>query len=204
MRAGQDETTPNILFQGPIVRINPYEVHVNDPEFIDEIYVGPSRKTNKYPWSMVMFGSGTSAFSTTDHDLHRIRRAAVSSFFSTLSVKKLESGVELVISKAMSRLKESCGSGTPINLVPFYSALTTDIITQYAFGRSYDYLDQPGFAREWYQMWTDTSENSHFIKQFPQIIPLMENMPDWIVKLTKPNMLGFIKMQRVLPYPHHV
>jgi hypothetical protein len=42
--------------KGPIVRINPEELHVDDPAFYDQIYVGTSRKTNKWHWSAKMFG----------------------------------------------------------------------------------------------------------------------------------------------------
>ena len=38
---------------GPIVRINPYEVHIDDPDFYDEVYVnGAKRKTNQWEWSV--------------------------------------------------------------------------------------------------------------------------------------------------------
>ena len=35
---------------GPIIRINPYEIHVIDPEFIDELYVGTSSKRKVEQW----------------------------------------------------------------------------------------------------------------------------------------------------------
>ena len=38
---------------GPIIRINPYEIHIIDPEFIDELYVGSSkRKTDLWSWTV--------------------------------------------------------------------------------------------------------------------------------------------------------
>ena len=38
---------------GPIVRINPYEVHIDDPDFYDDIYVsGGKRKTEQWSWTV--------------------------------------------------------------------------------------------------------------------------------------------------------
>jgi hypothetical protein len=42
---------------GPVVRINPCELHVSDAEFYHTLYVGgSSRRTNKWYWSARMFG----------------------------------------------------------------------------------------------------------------------------------------------------
>ena len=37
--------------KGPIIRINPHEIHINDPNFIDEIYTNTLRKRDKYKWT---------------------------------------------------------------------------------------------------------------------------------------------------------
>ena len=37
-----------LVGKGPVIRINPHEIHCNDPDFIDDIYAGSSRKTDKY------------------------------------------------------------------------------------------------------------------------------------------------------------
>lgn len=42
---------------GPIVRINPWELHINDPEYYDEIYAGGSKKREKWPYLCGQFGT---------------------------------------------------------------------------------------------------------------------------------------------------
>ena len=38
---------------GPIVRINPYELHIDDLEFYDQLYVGASeRKSDRWSWTV--------------------------------------------------------------------------------------------------------------------------------------------------------
>ncbi len=61
---------------GPIVRISPYEVHVQDPDFYDQLYSRSGRR-DKYAWLKERLGDPHSLFSTSNHDLHRVRRAAL-------------------------------------------------------------------------------------------------------------------------------
>ena len=38
---------------GPIIRINPYEVHINDPDYYDELYVsGGKRRSEQWSWTV--------------------------------------------------------------------------------------------------------------------------------------------------------
>lgn len=113
---------------GPIVRINPYELHINDPDYYDEVYVGNSRRTNKWPWSAKMFGYSTAGFATESHELHRIRRGALSSFFSKGSMLRLEPVVQTVVDKLVARLEKVRGSSTVVNVMDMFTAFTADVI----------------------------------------------------------------------------
>ena len=43
----------SLLFPGPIIQINSEEIHTNDPEFYEQLYVGCSkRKANKWYWAV--------------------------------------------------------------------------------------------------------------------------------------------------------
>lgn len=54
------------MLLGPIVRINPYEIHINDPEMIDEVYPNQQKRSMKYGWAMKMFGLRTGHLATED------------------------------------------------------------------------------------------------------------------------------------------
>ena len=49
---------------GPIVRISPFELHINDPEYYDELYSGSSKKRDKYEWAARLFGNSDSMLGT--------------------------------------------------------------------------------------------------------------------------------------------
>ncbi|KAL8901565.1 MAG: hypothetical protein Q9207_005144 [Kuettlingeria erythrocarpa] len=185
---------------GPVVRINPYEVHIHDPEFIDEVYPGSSvRRTEKYEWAMRMFGLKYTFFATVDHDLHRLKRNNFAPYLSKASLLNLEPGIQSVIDHMVFKLREIQGTGKVFNLLDLFGCLTGDIIGQYAFASSYGLLDGPDFSPHWHKLMMDVSMNGHLMKQFGFLLPLMKAMPIWFVKLTSPGtmtLIGFQKMFR--------
>ncbi|KAL8744897.1 MAG: hypothetical protein Q9184_007940, partial [Pyrenodesmia sp. 2 TL-2023] len=183
---------------GPVVRINPYEVHIHDPEFIDEVYPGSSvRRTEKYEWAMRMFGVRYTFFATVDHDLHRLKRNNFAPYLSKASLQKLEPGIQSVIDHMVFKLREIQGTGKVFNLLDLFGCLTGDVIGQYAFASSYGLLDGPDFSPHWHKLMMDVSMNGHLLKQFGFLMPLMKAMPIWLVKLTSPGTMALIEFQRM-------
>ncbi|MAD85597.1 MAG: hypothetical protein CL912_21765 [Deltaproteobacteria bacterium] len=152
-------TGTDLVIQGPIVRISPYELHVNDPDFYEELYAGGGRKRNKYAWFVRLFGMTDGSLATIDHDHHRLRRSAISPFFSKTNVRKLEPVIQGNVDKLMRRLERLEGTRKPVNLNVVFGAFTSDIIIEYAFGESQGYLDEEDFNVDFFQVSSFLNQN---------------------------------------------
>ena len=101
---------------GPIIRINPQEVHVADSAFAEKLYPMTAKNIEKWAWSARMFGNYDSAFATVGHRLHRWRRCAFSSFFSRASVRRLEPLIQTLVDKLCDKLQVKMDRGEPVCL----------------------------------------------------------------------------------------
>ncbi|KAL3471665.1 hypothetical protein BJX99DRAFT_237073 [Aspergillus californicus] len=84
---------------GPVIRINLEEVHLSDPEFMETLYTGHSRKRDKWKFYMGLLGTPGAAMNMSNHDLHRRRRAALNPFFSEMAIRTLQPLVEAEVNK---------------------------------------------------------------------------------------------------------
>lgn len=109
---------------GPVIRINPEEVHISDPDFYDVIYTGPTQKRDKWAWFCNQFGIPDSAFASVKHEVHRMRRNALNPFFSKAKVRSLQPLIEQVAHNLVSRFEGFKESGDHFKLSLAYAALT--------------------------------------------------------------------------------
>ena len=137
---------------GHIVRISPDELHINDPSFLPELMPAGGRRRDKYPRMIQVFGFSQAAGATADHDLHRTRRAAMSKMFSKESVRRLEPIMRTNLDKLLVRLKEFQDDGREISLLPMFGAFTNDVISEYAYGFSLNWIQAPQFNRVFFEM----------------------------------------------------
>lgn len=180
---------------GPIVRISPDELHINDPNFIDELYAGGGKKRDKYGYFCSQFGIPDSVFGTAEHGLHRLRRGALNQFFSKASVTKLEPIIHTAIEKLVSQLRSHAGSGKPVIMNMAFSCMTTDIVTEYAFSKSYNFLDSPTFEPNFHRAIVAGSDMGPWIKQFPFLISLMNSLPESMIMKLNPEAAVYVRFQ---------
>ncbi|KAK2013577.1 cytochrome P450 [Colletotrichum eremochloae] len=171
---------------GPIVRINPYELHIIDPDFYDDLY-SSSRKSDKYLWWTKTAGSDESAFATVSHNLHRLRRGALNPFFSVRSVVQLEPFIKEKVEKLSARFDELLKTGEIVRLDAAFMALTMDIICDYSFARDRKYLDEPDFKLLWKETVIGAFEGGTANRHFSWMLPLLKRLPLSCVSAINPS-----------------
>lgn len=131
---------------GPIVRINPDELHCSDPDMLDEIYAGGNRPRDKWEhYAGFLIGPlALAGFATISHDIHRIRKGALARYFSRGQMLKLEGEVRDFTVRTVDKMLRRAGSGE-FDVKEAFNCLTADIISQYCFGESMGFTDQAGF-----------------------------------------------------------
>ncbi|XXG96814.1 Mitochondrial succinate-fumarate transporter [Hypoxylon texense] len=132
---------------GPIVRINPDELHCNDPYFTDEIYATGNRIRDKWQHQLNTGAASpvsVTEFSTVSHELHRIRKGALARFFSRQQTLKLEGEVHDFAQRTVEKMLRFANKG-PFDVKEAFNCFTADIISQYSFGEPMGFIDQDGW-----------------------------------------------------------
>ncbi|EUC47550.1 hypothetical protein COCMIDRAFT_89773 [Bipolaris oryzae ATCC 44560] len=130
---------------GPLVRINPNEIHCDDVSFADEIYAVGGRKRDKPVHQINGSAIGEAGFGTIDHDLHRLRRIPVAKFFSRSMIARLEPELHALVQKLCNKLLAQSGDNEVLDITMAYSCFTTDAISSYSFGEGFGLLNQKGW-----------------------------------------------------------
>ncbi|KAK1850219.1 trichodiene oxygenase [Colletotrichum chrysophilum] len=168
---------------GPIVRINPDEVHCNDPEFVEAIYANGAKKRNKSEMFVAGFANDlrNGGFGTVDHVHHKLRRAAASKYFSRTQIQKLEWVIHQHAQRLADKFLAYRGQG-PFDGASAYSCYTADIVSDYCFGEGLGFLQQPTWEPNFKEAVYTMFHLIHIMRHFPWTTRLMEMIPVWVIK----------------------
>lgn len=168
---------------GPVVRINPDELHCSDPHFTDEIYAGPGRIRDKWQHQLNTGGAGpvsVTGFSTVNHEVHRMRKGALSKFFSRQQMLKLEGEVEEFAQMTTNKMLRFAGK-EPFDVKEAFNCFTADVMSQYAFGEPMGFLAQEGWEPN-FATWVKSFFRSAYMmrhnalgRKMAQVLPLLAN-----------------------------
>lgn len=174
---------------GPIIRINPNELHIKDSDFYDELYAPAAKKRDKFKDFVILSGTPNASFATVAHNHHRLRRSALNPFFSKMVVGRMEPLILEKVERLATRFTEAAQSKDKpvLRLDAAFMALTMDIICHYAYGESYNYLDDDDFRARWREAMISALENGILLRNFPWILPIMQSIPYSVLQRINPN-----------------
>ncbi|ESZ98217.1 putative cytochrome P450 [Sclerotinia borealis F-4128] len=201
---------------GPIVRINPEELSIHDPEFYNEIYVTESkRRTNNYDVfckgidfdgdsyhpsvlniSLTHVITGSHLL-TTDHDLHRRRRKPLEPFFSRMGISRLQPMLAEVVRKLEQRLMEYRGTDQVIRLDHAFSSFSGDIIGKICWEDEKEFLDDPDFAPEWYNVIHTIVRSIPLFTGFPSLVQMLGYIPESVLLWAFPQGQSFTRFKTI-------
>ena len=186
---------------GPIIRISPEELHVRDPDWFDELMTGPARPRDKSETFAGRSGK-ESIFGTVPHDLHRLRRAALNPFFSKRSITAIEPLIQSKVDLLCAALgeyapdgKDDQRAGKAVELGVAYMSLALDVISHYAFGKSYGLLELPGFSQLWKDVVENVMESFALVRNLPWLPELFKKLPMPITRMLDKGMAFYLQME---------
>ncbi|KAL2041006.1 hypothetical protein N7G274_006464 [Stereocaulon virgatum] len=177
---------------GPIIRINPQELSVHDPAFYNDIYVTEStRRTENYNHFVKGIDFDGSHFLTTPHDLHRRRRKPLEPFFSRLGIIRLEPMLADVVGKLNNRLEALKGSNTVVRLDHAFFAFSGDVIGRICCEERVDFLDDPDFAPQWFDLIHAVIKSVPLFTGMPFLVGIVGLIPEAVLSWVDPRSQKF-------------
>jgi cytochrome P450 len=135
---------------------------------------------------------------TVAHDHHRYRRNILSGYFSKRSVNDLSPVIEDKVKQLMERFAFAQRAGSIVRLDDAFSALASDVITKYSFGKSWDFLEDEHFRRDIRSAITETSNMIHINRFFPIISKMIRLIPKSLVVKVQPGRASLIEFMKSL------
>ena len=152
---------------------------------------------DKYGFTYQPFAFGASAFTALGHDEHQRRRQPWNAFFTKKAIESLEPTITAQIDRLSSRIGEFASSGNVLPVGIAYSAMTMDIITEYATGRSYGNLDHENFNAALVYCFAGFAPVWRFSKHIPWLLSVFMMFPSWMMTMLSETTAQYRALQEV-------
>ncbi|KAI1456501.1 putative cytochrome P450 [Annulohypoxylon moriforme] len=125
---------------GPIVRISPIEVSIQDPKAVQQIY-SVKNEFPKSSWYQDLLPGLPNVFSTVDIDYHRRHRRLLASEISESGLVAHRPAVDSKVRMAVERMAEEMEERGATDVYRWALYMATDVIGELSFGSSFRMLE---------------------------------------------------------------
>lgn len=119
-------------------------------------------------------------------------------FFQPSNILRFEPVIKAKLDKLCQRIDQHTAAKLgPMPMRVVFMSYATDVITSFTLNYSWNHLDSPDFNPWWWQTTQSTAKMTKFTKQFPWLLPLLQSLPDFVVRAMDPHLILVLEMQRV-------
>ncbi|KUJ11582.1 cytochrome P450 [Mollisia scopiformis] len=185
---------------GPIIRVTPDEIHVNDVGFLDTVYAPSMSYRDKYEYQLRTLRVSGGVGTTVSHEMHRKRREALSPFFSRRNVLYLEPLITRKVEQLCQVIGKHAVEKIPANLSDLFFAFSNDVVTNFLFAHQSDLLSDEGKVATLRENSNSLLMGININKHFPWLPDFLESLPLSISKSIMPpgliDMLSLFDLMR--------
>lgn len=171
------------MLAGPIIRINPNEVHIDDPEYYDTIY-SHNLQLDKLESFNHRWNAPGSVQVTGPHALHKVRCTAINPFFSKCQIVLLWPYILSKAEKLCTSLQDIADTRTVFLLTRAFGCFPLDAITEYGFGNCFNALNNPEISPPLVGIVEHLMEQVHVVTHIPLLLAFTNASPAWLQKLS--------------------
>lgn len=130
--------------------------------------------------------------------MHRLRKNSINGFFSNASIRRIEPTIREKLEKMFARWNEQAGKdGKVLHMHTVFKAYASDIITSYAFGDCFHFLDQDDWGASYFSSTDKYFGLTHVFGHFPTVMRIVNQTPLWAMSLFIPNLTEMSTKQSV-------
>ena len=182
---------------GPIIRINPDELHIQDAAFFDTLY-SASRPAWKMKNFFRRFNQDKSSGGTEDPTHYRVRRTALNPFFSRRKVADCGPQIQRNMQKIISRIQTDYATENTVqNIKRLWECYGADNVIGFCFDEHYDFISTPDFHSTVNDAMNTLVEKSHWLWHFPVLVHALLLLPDNFLGQMAPKMKPVLQLWQV-------
>ena len=200
----------HLQLSGPVIRITPDEVHLSDPENY-EILHSVGTKYAKPASYYGALGAGYSTFVAGPPEIHRPRRAKLDPYFSRQKVISLEHLVQSRAAKLLQIITSRFAEDREVDLYHAFRSVSVDVISDYAFGESYELLEREDLGKEYFDNLAGLGPSWWVFQQWPAVQTFALSLPVGVSKAMNKSLNQILTLLEVriihispfVPIPFH-
>ncbi|TAQ87043.1 hypothetical protein B7494_g4639 [Chlorociboria aeruginascens] len=184
---------------GPIVRISPFEISLNDSNFNIDFFMS-DKKLDKDPW-YYFFGFKNAIFVLLDKEKHKFRHANLASHFRGKYWTDNFPMITSEIASMISKFETSAIEHSTLNLSKAYRKTGNELLRNFLLGTDYNgqNSDSRDFGKQADISYQPLFRAAAWTRHFPWMMYINYLIPDFVFELTMPMGMYKREIERMIP-----